>query len=588
MHRRDAVARAEPILPLPMTDPILSPQALSTSPPLRPVGYLNLALALARGIAGVLLIAMNSRSLQAFQSTINGSRLSPVDVVELASLGIAILLVFSAIGKATRSVGQLGAVLIPPRAPADFTDHKEDVAVALQRQEMPAYRLPKNSQFELAHKLFPQLFPLLTVRVRQQLAGALSSASSAVWWAVLAVLVVWASHTFLVGIPSVLLPGVPLTFLSGIAIAAAARMAFVYAQFPKQTPSSAREEFRLSLGGGGDPKLIPTGLEHELMSFRSSAGAPNRGTCYGFEMNEGGVRNSGDFEGTLVVETQPVILAGREVPRMEMLFAAAVVVTGIALVMLVNRPDYLALLSRYSGDNETAIVLVRWLVRSIGAGLLLGAANGLVAHAEHFLNVFTYSSTAIAVRVSGTFGRAGLKVGKGIHDSIESENVVVRSDSSVVGYLATIESESEGLQGVRSITAMKADRAVVDVRELVERWFQSFSAKGADIVGLDMSSAKVAQMVNANVAIDARRTGARQAAKSEARETVQLREAALSPLLAAATNGSEPERGDTGANAVGNAGDQEPGPGEQSCPDCAEIIKLAARKCRFCGYRFDG
>lgn len=26
---------------------------------------------------------------------------------------------------------------------------------------------------------------------------------------------------------------------------------------------------------------------------------------------------------------------------------------------------------------------------------------------------------------------------------------------------------------------------------------------------------------------------------------------------------------------------------EKVCPDCAESVKMAARKCRFCGYRFD-
>jgi len=42
--------------------------------------------------------------------------------------------------------------------------------------------------------------------------------------------------------------------------------------------------------------------------------------------------------------------------------------------------------------------------------------------------------------------------------------------------------------------------------------------------------------------------------------------------------------GDKGGQTGGDSSDT---PEMKSCPDCAEDVRAAARKCRFCGYRFD-
>ena len=148
--------------------------------------------------------------------------------------------------------------------------------------------------------------------------------------------------------------------------------------------------------------------------------------------------------------------------------------------------------------------------------MLLSAAKATIAQAEHFLSVFRFRSLGVVVTVQGTFGRASVKVGKAIRDSIESENVIVRSDSAIVGYVARVETESIGLMGARYVVSMDGDPLSERVRQALEVWFENFRSRGADIVGIDLQSSKVRDLVQANVAIDAQRTGAKETARIQA------------------------------------------------------------------------
>lgn len=554
-----------------MASPYFSGQALQTGNPLRGIGWTNIGLALLKIVPALVAIGHYGSIVQGF------SQRAPADEVffTVVLLVASILVGTSGVRQFVRGIGQIGALIVPPRAPADFASYQADVLVPLQRRELPAYQLPDSGKYWLAHRLFPNRFPLLSQRMRGQLALAVSAGQHAVTIAITALVGVWAA-----GFGSRQVPGRAIAVIAVLValllVAAGIRLAFVSAQFTRLAPAAERDEFRLTMAGGGDPNQIPIGIEYELMALRPASGAPNRGARIGFAMTGGGVKNAGDYHGDIVVETQPDLAAAGEAEQAPLVIGAAVVFTIIGVYLALAEPSF-----RLIGGFVSGADVVTWIIRMIGAALLLGAAGGIIGQVEHFKSVFRFTSLAVAVRVEGTYGRADIKVGKGMHDSIQSENTVVRSDSAVVGYVARIESESVGLLGHRSIVSMSGDERTGSIQATIEKWFETFRSKGADIMGVELGSEKLARMMQANVAISAQRAGASAGA------------IAAAPVFptnytpAAIVAGTEMDPSDADAGTASRAGVAETSGDDKICPECAEKIKAAARKCRFCGYRYD-
>ena len=129
-----------------------------------------------------------------------------------------------------------------------------------------------------------------------------------------------------------------------------------------------------------------------------------------------------------------------------------------------------------------------------------------------------FTSLAILLDVRGTYGRSQVRVGRGVHDVIESDNVVVRCDCSVVGHVSRILTESPGLEGRRQIIGMLVDDQVREVESLVARWIDGFESKGTAIAGVDLADQGLQQMVRANVELGARRVSANLEARERAKQ----------------------------------------------------------------------
>lgn len=568
-----------------MTYSAQSPQGAN---PLRLSGAANLACAAIKSIGGVPLVLEGAAGLQRLSGM-------PLTIAETgAYLVVGLLLLASALRQSLRGLTQLGALIVPPRAPADLSDYSSELATPLRRRELPAYKLPANEHYGLAHRFFPQRFPMLPRRLRQQVDMAVSSATNTAWLVAAVLAGLWAVGFLPPEIQRVF-DGLPVLFVGGVVAGAAVRVAFAVSQMPAVAPRIEREEFRFSSNGGGDPKQIPIGLEHELMSLRPQSGAPNRGMVTGFDLRGGGVADSGDYSGEFVLETQPEIAGVGEASFAPVVAVAAALLTAAGTYMIAARPDYLFLAALASSDELSAALYVRVAARMVGGIILLGSATRAVAQLEHFLAVVRFRSFGILVSVQGTYGRTSIRVGKAVRDSIESDNVLVRSDSSVVGYVARLETESVGLMGERTIVDMKGDALTHTVRRILEEWFERFRSRGADIVGVDMTSEKVGQLVQANVAIDAQRAGAKAHARNVAnRQGVPPGENDGRWSIPGGTSGQlasgdgAGERSDSPPRGEGREGRDGllPDGDSKTCPDCAETVRRAARKCRFCGHEF--
>ncbi len=294
-------------------------------------------------------------------------------------------------------------------------------------------------------------------------------------------------------------------------------------------------------------------------------GYPNRVYKWGETEKPGVVRDTGEFSATLFIERQPQVLDTESSAAGKWLVATgwAWRLLSAALLVFVFTP---------AGG---------WVTTSGPGTVLLVAAVSRLFHkgsvykrqGVSLLDSLRFSSIGALLNVQGEISRANVKIGGNSVDSVGSETLATRSNFTVQLSAAELLSEAVAVDESRHLLQLRRSDASEQWTSEILEGIEALREERVRLVGIETSSSEFVEMAEVNRQLLAERA----ALLSTPRAPVVVRsEPPSSPRL--------PEISDSGKNQDGL---DEPAAGFKDCPDCAERIREGARKCRFCGIRFD-
>src|SRR5262245_12701577 len=459
-------------------------QARPIPNPLRPYAVLRVSLGIGLTIVGLLLVAGLVAPLSELLSQLRGRASEGSTPLVIMRAVVAVSLLVAGLKALSEGIGAFGRILVPPRAPADMAT--QEVVTSMTRRELPAYAVVENEPYWLLRRWLPNQFPLMTRRHRHIVNVGLTEIMRTLWVVGAVAVGVLLLRAFSPQHANVLIGPWFWTYLACLVVGTGAYVWGALSGLPTASPRAELSEFGMQVRGGGDPNHIPHSLEHELGILRPSEGTPNRVARLGFDMLGGGVTESGKFEGMIFVENQPVLVEGPAQSQSVILLAAGASAQAIALAWWLHPPGQ-------EGWTLDALVIAG-IFQWIGALRLHQLGGRMLQAAKEFLQSFRFHSSGVLLNIEGNFARSELRVGRGRDDSIETSNLVVRSDCSVTGYVAALLTESRELMGPRHVIAMALDETSRRVEELVRDWMSRFERQAATVVGLDLEDRKVMEM----------------------------------------------------------------------------------------------
>jgi hypothetical protein len=470
-----------------------------------------------------------------------------------------ILIFFTGISFLLNGLKVIKKITITPEVPAPFSNYAV-IFENLLKGKLDVYKVPDSGPMKFAYNYISDKVAFLTPPERQVVSKNISFLKK---YIILFIFLCLFPFLFEVFSPDFsnqlgLTPGtisIPVVFLLLLLSIMAVGLYTIRMMIPKNLPKQDVSENFATINGGGDPNSICPAIELACNEYRFEK-VPNYINKSGFvKLDEISFKESASYSGSFSIETHPRYIHKKkndQLPKVYIFIALISLIISIAyFLMIENREiDFSGILSSI-GDFSAGVIF-------------LGTAGTFFSRSYLLFSIYQFESVFIYLEATGNIGKSEITAGRSITDSIETRNIVIRSDSQFKIYTTRLLSECYHIQGERFITAMIVDQQVDEIAQKIIETIRGFKEEGVQIRGVDVSTESLNKITMVNLMIE------------EAKKSTN----ALSSSTVSNLNLTDPNSGPQGSATL------LPGNDNKECPRCAEIIKAKAKVCRFCNFEF--
>ncbi|WP_343289629.1 hypothetical protein AAIA71_11495 [Vibrio harveyi] len=212
-------------------------------------------------------------------------------------------------------------------------------------------------------------------------------------------------------------------------------------EYPKTETSESRETWELNV----HPKEIFINLDQVVMANRRYKNIPNRSYIqFNPQLNEQ-ASGKGSYRGKFLQETQPVVVeqkinSGHKSFRLLGTISSQLLLllsTAFIYIIYKNLPDIVTGFSNIERlTNNSAFELGAMVIQQIDyilIGLTLFSFGRLLSNHSHiYWAEIKFKSKLFFLNCEGTYTESRLTVGKGVYDSAQSENIIVKTANTSI------------------------------------------------------------------------------------------------------------------------------------------------------------